>query len=74
MESYYSVPTVRAAEKALLAATAPEQLMRLAAHAVARAAVQMVSPGAPILIVAGPGGNGGGGPYAVSFSQLEGCK
>ena len=67
MESYYSVPTVRAAEKALLAATAPEQLMRLAAHAVARAAVQMVSPGAPILVVAGPGGNGGDGLYAGAF-------
>ena len=66
MRPAYTVATVRAAEERLLAQQSePDQLMRLAAAAVAEAAETMLAarPGA-VLILAGSGGNGGDGLYA----------
>ncbi|WP_165242621.1 NAD(P)H-hydrate dehydratase [Corynebacterium lizhenjunii] len=66
----FDVATVRAAEANLLACQArPDELMQLAATAVAEVAQTMLdtplpSPAAPVLILAGPGGNGGDGLYA----------
>ena len=66
MRPAYTVATVRAAEERLLEQQAHEdQLMRLAAAAVADAASVMLEahPGA-VLVLAGSGGNGGDGLYA----------
>ncbi|MEM5986796.1 NAD(P)H-hydrate epimerase [Corynebacterium hesseae] len=66
MRPAYTVATVRAAEKHLLEQQSHEdQLMKLAAAAVADAASVMLEarPGA-VLILAGSGGNGGDGLFA----------
>ncbi|WP_408932338.1 bifunctional ADP-dependent NAD(P)H-hydrate dehydratase/NAD(P)H-hydrate epimerase [Corynebacterium sp. YSMAA1_1_D6] len=66
MRPAYTVATVRAAEERLLAQQSePDQLMWLAAAAVADTASVMLEaqPGA-VLILAGSGGNGGDGLYA----------
>ncbi|OFP30926.1 NAD(P)H-hydrate epimerase [Corynebacterium sp. HMSC068G04] len=66
MRPAYTVATVRAAEKRLLEQQSHEdQLMKLAAAAVAETASVMLEarPGA-VLILAGSGGNGGDGLYA----------
>lgn len=66
MRPAYTVATVRAAENRLLAQQSePDQLMRLAAAAVADAASVMLEahPGA-VLVLAGSGGNGGDGLFA----------
>ncbi|MDK8764185.1 NAD(P)H-hydrate epimerase [Corynebacterium sp. MSK218] len=74
MRPCYTVATVRAAEERLLAQQSePDQLMRLAAAAVAETADTMLAarPGA-VLILAGPGGNGGDGLYAGALLAERG--
>ncbi|MHB2252332.1 bifunctional ADP-dependent NAD(P)H-hydrate dehydratase/NAD(P)H-hydrate epimerase [Corynebacterium aurimucosum] len=74
MRPAYTVATIRAAEERLLAQQSePDQLMRLAAAAVAEAADTMLAarPGA-VLILAGPGGNGGDGLYAGALLAERG--
>ncbi|WBT08876.1 carbohydrate kinase [Corynebacterium sp. SCR221107] len=84
MRPAYSVTTVRAAEAALMRHEHfPDELMRLAATAVAGTAQAMLAssssnrspayePGPRVLVLAGPGGNGGDGMYAASFLQQQG--
>lgn len=71
----FTVEQIRAAEQPLLdAETEPDQLMRRAAHAVAQVAEMMLAwplsrfhrEGEPVrvLVLAGPGGNGGDALYA----------
>lgn len=74
MRPAYTVATVRAAEEQLLAQQSePDQLMKLAATAVAEAADTMLAarPGA-VLILAGPGGNGGDGLFAGALLAERG--
>ncbi|WP_295806101.1 NAD(P)H-hydrate epimerase [uncultured Corynebacterium sp.] len=74
MRPAYTVATVRAAEERLLAEQShPDQLMQLAAAAVAEAATSMLAahPGA-VVILAGPGGNGGDGLYAGALLAERG--
>ena len=68
MGPFFPLSTVRAVERHLLDATAPEQLMRLASRAIADVAASFL-PGdsGRILVLAGPGGNGGDGLYAGAF-------
>ena len=76
MRPAYTVATVRAAEERLLAQQSePDQLMRLAAAAVADAAGTMLAarPGA-VLILAGPGGNGGDGLFAGAVLAERGVE
>lgn len=75
MRPAYTVATVRAAEKRLLEQQSHEdQLMKLAAAAVAEAASVMLEarPGA-VLILAGSGGNGGDGLYAGAALASRGA-
>lgn len=78
MHPLFTVAEIRQAETRLLAETAPDQVMRLAARAVATGARHLLcTPGpesaspaaAPrrVLILAGPGGNGGDGLYTGAF-------
>lgn len=76
MYTAYSIPHIRAAEAPLI--TLAEQqhtdgLMRKAAHAVATLAATL-SPlaDAPILLLVGPGGNGGDALYAGAFLLAQG--
>lgn len=74
MRPAYTVATVRAAEKHLLEQQSHEdQLMKLAAAAVAEAATSMLAahPGA-VVILAGPGGNGGDGLFAGALLAERG--
>ncbi|KHO30631.1 NAD(P)H-hydrate epimerase [Corynebacterium minutissimum] len=74
MRTCYTVATVRAAEERLLAQQSePDQLMKLAAAAVAEAATSMLAalPGA-VVILAGPGGNGGDGLFAGALLAERG--
>ena len=74
MRPAYTVATVRAAEQRLLAEQShPNQLMQLAATAVAETADTMLAarPGG-VLILAGPGGNGGDGLYAGALLAERG--
>ncbi|GAA4795199.1 bifunctional ADP-dependent NAD(P)H-hydrate dehydratase/NAD(P)H-hydrate epimerase [Corynebacterium canis] len=68
MRPLYTVEQVRAAEAPLLAAQQrPDELMRKAAHQVARAAQDMLdSKYGRILVLAGSGGNGGDALYAAT--------
>lgn len=61
----FTADEVRAAEAPLLAAQQePDQLMRSAARAVAEVASCMVAAPARVLLLVGPGGNGGDALYA----------
>ena len=71
----FTADQVRAAEQPLLdAQTAPDELMQQAAHAVAQVARAMVAPGARVLAVAGPGGNGGDALYAAAELAMSGYR
>lgn len=70
MRPAYSVATVRAAEAALMQHQCHEdELMRLAARGVATTAKVMLDAHGRkrLLVLAGPGGNGGDGLYAAAF-------
>ncbi|STE01718.1 Uncharacterized conserved protein [Corynebacterium striatum] len=74
MRYAFSVDAVRAAEERLLAQQSyPDQLMQLAAHAVADAAAVMLAahPG-HVMILAGSGGNGGDGLFAGALLANRG--
>lgn len=61
----WTVAQILEAERRLCTHTEdPEAMMREAADAVAEAASVMLAPREPVLILAGPGGNGGDGLYA----------
>ncbi len=71
----FTADQIRAAEQPLLdAQTSPDELMQQAAHAVAQVARAMVAPGARVLAVAGPGGNGGDALYAAAELAMSGYR
>ena len=72
--STFTAEQVRAAEAPLLAAQKfDDQLMQSAAHAVAEVAATMLDNGR-VLVLAGPGGNGGDGLYAGAELLLSGRR
>lgn len=69
----YSLATARAAEKVLLQCEQePDELMKKAAAACAQVAAAMIPDSSRVLIVAGPGGNGGDGLFAGTHLALAG--
>ncbi|WP_286954162.1 MULTISPECIES: bifunctional ADP-dependent NAD(P)H-hydrate dehydratase/NAD(P)H-hydrate epimerase [Corynebacterium] len=75
MRKAFTVESVRAAESALLAQQRfPDELMRLAARGVAATATAMLDAhaGRRVLVLVGPGGNGGDGLYAGAFLAAQG--
>ena len=77
--STFTTDQIRAAEAPLLAAQAhPDQLMQSAAHAVFEAAEAMLGDCAGsagrVLVLAGPGGNGGDALYAGAELVLAGHR
>lgn len=73
----YSADQIRAAEKALLAhEVADDEMMKLAAAAVADTALDMLRAQSfdKVVVVAGPGGNGGDGLFAATHLLLAGYR
>lgn len=73
----YSADQIRAAEKALLAhKVADDEMMKLAAAAVADTALDMLRAQSSdkVVVVAGPGGNGGDGLFAATHLLLAGYR
>lgn len=73
----YSADQIRAAEKALLAhEVADDEMMKLAAAAVADTALDMLRAQSSdkVVVVAGPGGNGGDGLFAATHLLLAGYR
>lgn len=73
----YSADQIRAAEKALLAhEAADDEMMKLAAAAVADTALDMLRAQSSdkVVVVAGPGGNGGDGLFAATHLLLAGYR
>lgn len=72
--STFTADQIRAAEAPLLAAQEfDDQLMQSAAHAVAEVAATMLDNGR-VLVLTGPGGNGGDGLYAGAELLLAGHR
>lgn len=80
-QTTFTVEEIRAAEQPLLdAQTEPDQLMRSAAHAVTQVAEMMLKwpprfdhdQARRVLVLAGPGGNGGDALYAAAELALAG--
>lgn len=63
MQPAYRAELIRAAEAPMIAASAPDFLMRQAAHHLASVLRELR---APYVVAAGPGGNGGDGIYAAA--------
>ena len=74
--STFTADQIRAAESPLLAAQAhPDQLMQSAAHAVFEAAEAMLDEATGrVVVLAGPGGNGGDALYAGAELALAGYR
>ncbi len=74
--STFTADQIRVAESPLLAAQAhPDQLMQSAAHAVFEAAEAMLDEATGrVLVLAGPGGNGGDALYAGAELALAGYR
>ncbi len=71
--SLYSVAQVRDIERAALAAVPAGMLMQRAGEAVATLALSMLEPGnAPVLVLAGPGNNGGDALEAAALLASQG--
>lgn len=73
----YSADQIRAAEKALLAhEVADDEMMKLAAAAVADTGLDMLRAQSSdkVVVVAGPGGNGGDGLFAATHLLLAGYR
>ena len=73
----YSADQIRAAEKALMAhEVADVEMMKLAAAAVADTALDMLRAQSSdkVVVVAGPGGNGGDGLFAATHLLLAGYR
>lgn len=73
----YSADQIRVAEKALLAhEVADDEMMKLAAAAVADTALDMLRAQSSdkVVVVAGPGGNGGDGLFAATHLLLAGYR
>lgn len=73
----YSADQIRAAEKALMAhEVADDEMMKLAAAAVADTALDMLQAQSSdkVVVVAGPGGNGGDGLFAATHLLLAGYR
>ncbi|WKS33483.1 bifunctional ADP-dependent NAD(P)H-hydrate dehydratase/NAD(P)H-hydrate epimerase [Corynebacterium propinquum] len=73
----YSADQIRAAEKALMAhEAADDEMMKLAAAAVADTALDMLQAQSSdkVVVVAGPGGNGGDGLFAATHLLLAGYR
>ncbi|SDS75014.1 bifunctional ADP-dependent NAD(P)H-hydrate dehydratase/NAD(P)H-hydrate epimerase [Corynebacterium timonense] len=71
----YTADQIRAAEKPLLEAQdAPDELMKKAAHAVFRAAEEMLGHPSRVVLLVGTGGNGGDALYAGAELALGGHR
>ena len=73
----YSADQIRAAEKALMAhEVADDEMMKLAAAAVANTALDILRAQSSdkVVVVAGPGGNGGDGLFAATHLLLAGYR
>nr|WP_205908514.1 bifunctional ADP-dependent NAD(P)H-hydrate dehydratase/NAD(P)H-hydrate epimerase [Corynebacterium ammoniagenes] len=69
----YSLEAARAAEQEVLAAEPePDAVMKKAAQACAGVAVAMLPDTGQVLVIAGPGGNGGDGLFAGAHLALAG--
>lgn len=69
----YSVREVRVIEQAALAAAAPGTLMRRAGAAAAALASRLLPAGGNVLVLAGPGNNGGDALEAAALLADGGC-
>jgi len=80
MERAYEVETIRAAEAPLLAATAPDELMKQAAFAVATTVLDELRrlgarrSGSTVLLLVGGGNNGGDALYAGAYLARRGLQ
>ncbi|WP_408925364.1 bifunctional ADP-dependent NAD(P)H-hydrate dehydratase/NAD(P)H-hydrate epimerase [Corynebacterium sp. YSMAA1_1_F7] len=76
MRTLYTVEAIRAAESALLARQQREdELMQSAAHAVATVAEKLLGElGDPVILLVGPGGNGGDALYAGAVLGMQGIS
>ena len=72
MRTLYSVEDIRSAETALFARQQrADELMQSAAHAVATVTQNMLAKQEdPVLLLVGPGGNGGDALYALSLIHI----
>ena len=76
MRTLYSVEDIRSAEAALFARQQrADELMQSAAHAVATVAQNMLAKQEdPVLLLVGPGGNGGDALYAGAVLAMQGIR
>lgn len=76
MRTLYTVGDIRAAESALLARQQREdELMQSAAHAVATVAEKLLTDSSdPVMLLVGPGGNGGDALYAGAVLGMQGTS
>ena len=70
----YSVRQIRATEQAALAAAPQGALMRRAGAAAAALASRLVPSGGKVLVLAGPGNNGGDALEAAALLAYGGCQ
>lgn len=76
MRTLYTVEDIRAAESALMARQQHEdELMQSAAHAVATVAEKLLADTSdPVMLLVGPGGNGGDALYAGAVLGMQGTS
>jgi hydroxyethylthiazole kinase-like uncharacterized protein yjeF len=74
MHGLYSVSQVRAIEQAALAAAPPGALMRRAGAAAAALAGRLLPAGGNVLVLAGPGNNGGDALETAALLADAGCQ
>lgn len=74
MHGLHTVSEVRAIEQAALAAAPPGTLMRRAGAAAATLARRLLPSGVNVLVIAGPGNNGGDALEAAALLAHGGCQ
>ena len=74
LHGLYAVREIRAIEQAALAAVPPGTLMRRAGAAAATLANRLLPSGGEVLVLAGPGNNGGDALEAAALLAYGGCQ